>query len=83
MKGKEVGKVINYFEHVGVAAVELKSPVKLGDTLRFVGGERDFTEVVDSIQIHGKKVEKAKAGDAIGVKVSDRVRKGYRVFKVE
>jgi GTPase len=83
MEGKQVGKVINYFEHVGVAAIELTDSVRLGDTLRFVGGDKDFTEVVDSIQIHKDKVESAKAGDAIGVRVSEKVGKGYRVFKVE
>jgi putative protease len=82
MEGKQIGSVFNYFEHVGVAAVELTGSIKLGDTLRFVGGETDFTEVVDSIQIDKNKVQSAKKGDQVGIKVSERVHKGYRVYKV-
>ena len=67
MDGQEIGKVINYFEHVGVAAIKLIGNVKLGDTLWFVGGEKDFTEVVDSIQIHKDKVKKADAGESMGL----------------
>ena len=83
MEGKEIGVIFNYFENAGVAAIELTGNIKLGDTLRFVGGNNtDFTEVVDSIQINNKNVESAKSGDKIGVKVSDKLRKGYKVYKV-
>ena len=35
------------------------------------------------MQLQHDKVEKAKKGDEIGVKISDKVRKGYKVFKVK
>ena len=47
-----------------------------------VGGETDFKQKVGSMQIHHDKVEKAKKGDEIGIKVNHKVRKGYRVFKI-
>jgi hypothetical protein len=37
---------------------------------------------VDSIQIHNQNVPTAKAGDAVGIKVPDKVRHGDKVFKV-
>jgi selenocysteine-specific translation elongation factor len=37
---------------------------------------------VTSMQIKNVNVNEAKAGDAIGIKVSDRVRRGDIVYKV-
>ncbi|MBR9705123.1 hypothetical protein GOV12_06950 [Candidatus Pacearchaeota archaeon] len=82
MEGKQIGTVFNFFEKVGVIAIELTDKLKLGDTIRIVGGEKDFTEVISSMQVDGKSVETAKAGDQIGIRVSDRARKGYKVYKV-
>jgi putative protease len=82
MEGKLIGTVFNFFEHVSVIAIELSAPLKVGDTIRIVGGEKDFTEVVDSMQIEGKNVNKAKKGDRVGIKVSDKAHKGYKVYKV-
>lgn len=83
MDGKQIGEVFNYFERVGVIALELKDSLKVGDTIRIIGGDKDFTEVIDSIQIDGKNVEKAKKGDQVGIKISEKVHKGYRVYKVK
>ncbi len=78
---KPIGVVSNYFEHVGVAAIKLSKGLKVGDKIRIEGGDKDFEQEVDSMQIHHDKVESAKDGDEIGVKVKEKVRKGYRVFK--
>ena len=80
--GKLIGEVSNYFEHVGAAAIKLKTELKVGDKIRFVGGEVDFEQEVKSIQIQHEKVEKAKKGDDVGIKIKKKVRKGYKVFKV-
>lgn len=77
-----IGIVSNYFDHVGVAAIKLEKPLKKGDKIKIVGGEVDFEQEVASMQIHNKDVEKAKKGDEIGIKVNEKVRKGYKVFKV-
>ncbi len=78
---KPIGIVSNYFEHVKVAAIKLTAGLKIGDKIRFVGGDVDFEQVIDSMQIQHDKVGSAKAGDEIGLVVDERVRKGYRVFK--
>jgi len=82
MAEKQVGVVSNYFDHVKVAAIKLTTPLKVGDTIRLVGGEVDAEEKIKSMQIQHDKVEKAKKGDEIGIKVGAKVRKGYKVFKV-
>jgi putative protease len=82
-KSKEtpLGFVSNYFEHVGVAAIKLETGLKKGDKIRFVGGNVDFEQPVESMQIQHKVVLEAKKGDEIGIKVKDKVRKDYKVFK--
>ena len=82
MAEKQIGVVSNFFDHVGVAAIKLTTGLKVGDSIRIVGGDKDFTEVVKSMQIQHDKVEKAKKGDEIGVKIKGKARKGYKVFKV-
>lgn len=83
--GKErlIGKVTHYFGKISVAVIELTDTLKVGDTIRIVGGETDFTQVVDSMEIEHKKVKEAKAGESIGLKVAQKVREGYKVYKVE
>jgi hypothetical protein len=79
---KPIGVVSNYFEHISVAAIKLDAPIKIGDKLRFVGGDTDFEQQVTSMQIQHKQVTSAKKGDEIGMKVNDKVRKDYKIFKV-
>jgi len=81
-EGKLIGKISHYFGNIGVAVIELSDTLKTGETIRIVGGETDFEQTVDSMEVDHKKVEKAKKGDGIGVKVSQKVREGYKVFKI-
>jgi len=82
VKEKKIGLVSNYFDHIKVAAIKLEAPLKVGDTVKITGGEVDFEQPIKSMQIQHDKVEKAKKGDEIGIKVKKKVRKGYRVFKI-
>jgi selenocysteine-specific translation elongation factor len=82
MENKQIGIVSNYFEHVGVAALKLTEGIKVGDKIRIVGGETDFEQEIESMQIHHDKVESAKAGDEVGIKIKEKVRSGYKVFRV-
>ncbi len=56
--------------------------MEVGDTVKITGHTTDITSVVDSMEAENQKIEKAVAGDFIGIKVSDRVRPGDEVFKV-
>ncbi|MFA5953624.1 MAG: hypothetical protein WC812_03455 [Candidatus Pacearchaeota archaeon] len=82
MAEKQIGVVSNYFEHVGVVAIKLKSGLKVGDMIRIVGGDTDLEQVVESMQIHNKSIKEAKKGDDVGIKISEKVRKGYKVYKL-
>ena len=81
-KEKQIGTVSNFFDHVGVAAVKLIDSLKAGETIKIVGGENEFEQIIDSMQIQHKPVKTAKKGDEVGIKISGKARKGYRVFKV-
>ena len=80
-EGKLIGKVTHYFGNIGVAVIELSDTLKVGDTIRIVGGETDFTQAVESMEVEHQKVEEAKTGESIGLKVEQKVREGYKVYK--
>jgi U32 family peptidase len=82
VKGKLIGKITHYFDHLGVAVLQLTAKIKAGDTLRIVGGDVDFEQTVESMQVEHKEVKSAKKGDEVGMKVSSKVRDGYRIYKV-
>ena len=77
----KVGDVSHYYTKIGVAVVELVSNLKVGDKIMVMGTTTEFTQLVKSMQIMHETVEEARAGDSIGMKVNDRVRKGDEVFK--
>jgi selenocysteine-specific translation elongation factor len=77
-----IGKVTDFFARPVVAGVELTAPVKLGDKIHVKGSTTDMELVVDSMQIDNVDVKQAKAGDLVGIKVSERVRRGDIIYKV-
>jgi putative protease len=82
-KLEKVGKISHYYGNIKVAVIELSGPLKVGDVIRIVGGENtDFIQPVKSIQIDHKKIEKAKKGESIGLKVKEKTREGYLVYKL-
>jgi len=82
MSEEVIGTVSDFFAHPVVAAIELTASLKLGDKIRIKGHTTDLELTVDSMQIENQPVQEAKAGDSIGVKVSERVRDGDTVYKV-
>jgi putative protease len=81
-EGKLIGKITHYFGNIGVAVIKLSDKLKVGDTIRIVGGETDFTQNVDSMEMEHQKIEEAKKGESIGLKVDQKVREDYKVYKL-
>ena len=77
----EVGRITHFFSKISVAVIELKAPLKVGDTIVVKGPTTDFEQVVDSMQIEHKNVEKAEPGQSIGLRVVERVRETDMVYK--
>lgn len=82
MAEKEIGKIIHYFAHVGAGIIELSDSLKVGDKIHIKGHSEDFMQDVASMQIEHAEVAEAKAGDQVGVKVSQKVHQGDRVYKI-
>ena len=77
---EQVGRVSHYYDKLGVAIIELAAPLKVGDKIKFKGHGADFEQTVDSMQIERDAVEKAKKGDAVGVKVENKAKEGTAVY---
>ena len=83
MEEEKIGVVSNYYSKISVAAVEITDgTVSLGDTLHFLGHTTNFEFKVASMQIEHKSVTEAKRGDSVGIKISETVRRGDKIYKV-
>ena len=81
-EGKLIGRVSHYFSKIGVAVIDLSDSLKVGETIRISGGGTDFTQTVESMQSEHQNIEEAKAGDSIGIKMDQKVREDYKVYKI-
>lgn len=81
-KEKQIGTITHYFGKIGVGVVELTRKLKVGETIHITGGSRDFTQEVDSLQIEHENVDKAKKGEAVGLKLDEVAKEGDKVFLV-
>ncbi|MFC1937692.1 translation elongation factor-like protein [Chloroflexota bacterium] len=77
-----IGDVTEFFARPVVAGIELSGILNVGDMLHIKGHTTDLEVSVASMQINNVNVQEAKAGDLVGIKVPDRVRRGDRVYKV-
>ena len=83
MAEEKIGEVLKFFAKPSVAAVHItEGDLQVGVSIKFSGHTTEFVDVVQSMEVDNKSVQKAVAGDSIGLKVSDRVRPGDEVFKV-
>ena len=83
MKEQEIGYVSKYFGQISVAAIEITAgKIGVGDTIHIKGHTTDINEKIQSLQIEHNAVENAKKGDSIGIKVTEKVRRKDKVFKI-
>jgi putative protease len=83
MSEVKVGRVTHYFGHLQVAVFEITDgELNVGDTVRIAGHTTDVTQPVETMQVEHQTIPSAKAGQSVGVKVNQRVRKHDVVFKV-
>ena len=77
----EVGHVTHFFAKINVAVVELKAPLAVSDHILIKGPTTDLEQVVESMQIEHENIQRAEAGQSIGLKVVQRVREKDTVYK--
>jgi len=78
----EIGMVSDFFARPVVAGIELTQELRLRDKIHIRGHTTDLEFVIGSMQVNNVDVNEGKPGDAIGIKVPDRVRQGDKVYKV-
>ncbi|MFA5178148.1 MAG: hypothetical protein WC427_01140 [Candidatus Paceibacterota bacterium] len=82
-KEKRIGKLVHYFDKIKVVVVKVSDILSIGDMIRIKGGRKtDFKQKIVSMEINGQKIKKAKKGQEIGIKVKEKAREGYLVFKI-
>lgn len=77
-----MGMIEHFYDGISVAALTLSGTLKFGDKIHIKGATTDFTQTVQSMQIEHKPVKNAGKGDAIGIKVKDKVREHDVVYVV-
>ena len=83
MVEEKIGIIEHFFTHINVAAIKITAgALHVGDTIRIIGATTDFSQKVDHMEIERNPVDIAKTGDAIGIKVKERVREHDIVYKV-
>ena len=83
MKEQEIGYVSKYFGQIKVAAIEITAgKLSVGETIHIKGHTTDMNMDIGSIQIEHESVDSANKGDSIGLKVSGKVRRKDKVFKL-
>lgn len=79
---KMLGKVVHYYDRIGVAIIDLESPMRIGDKIVLKRGDMELVQEVASMQIDHNNVATAKKGDTIGIKVKMPVSEGTVVMPV-
>jgi putative protease len=83
MQEKEIGYISNFYKKISVAAVEMTDgPVSINDNLHIKGNVTDLELKAESMEIEHKPVTEVNRGDSIGLKVSEKVRRKDKVYKI-
>ncbi|OGM01910.1 hypothetical protein A2115_00485 [Candidatus Woesebacteria bacterium GWA1_41_8] len=80
----KIGRITHYYDKIGVAVLELSGDLAVGEKIKFVrGGEDLFEQGVESIQVEHEQKQTASKGDAVGLKVTQEVKEGAEVYKIQ
>ena len=82
MEGIRIGDVTHFYNKLSVAVLALTDSIKIGDTVHIFGRTTDLRQVVNSLQIEHQVVDQAGPDQEVALKVSRRVRKGDKVYRL-
>ena len=78
----KIGKVINYYEKIGITIVKLSASLSVGDKIKFYkDGELILYQQIDRIIINQKNIPFANSHDVVALVLNDKVQKGTEVYK--
>lgn len=76
-----IGKVIHYYDKIGVAVIKLQKSLRVGDKVKFEKKDASFEQMIESMQLEHKQVSEGKKGDEIAVKVDQVAKDGTVISK--
>jgi hypothetical protein len=82
MSEKYIGRVMHYFHRIGVAGVELESPLGAGSRIHICGNTTDLEQIVDSMEMEHMPIEYASSGDRVAIHVDNRLRENDAIYLV-
>lgn len=80
MTAKKIGEVTHYYEKIQVAIIKLIAPLKIGDSIKFKHADSEFTQTVQSLELEHAKIDSAKKGTEVGLKVDQPVKEKTEIF---
>lgn len=78
-----VGKVVHYYDKIGVAVIKVLKHLKVGQEIKISGHDQEFVQTISSLQIEHQSVEEVEKGQVVGMKVEKPVKENDEVFLVE
>ena len=82
MEGIRIGEITHYYNQINVAVIYLSGTIRIGDVIHILGRTTDFRQNVTSLQIEHQSIEEASPSKEVALKVTRRVRRGDKVFKL-
>ena len=83
VKAVLAGTVTHYFPKVNAAVIKLKKPLHVGDPVLIKGPKTNIRQTVGSMQINRIPIEKARAGQEIGLEVFKEVRPQDSIYLIK
>lgn len=80
MADKKIGIITHFFDKISVGIIKLDGKLKVGDKIRIESGNGSFEQEVPELQLEHQSIPEGKKGQEVGLKVSQKVREGNKVF---
>lgn len=77
-----VGRVEHFYPRAAAATVRLRGALAVGDWIHVRGRTTDLVLAVEALRRAGRRIQRAHAGELVGLPVRERLRAGDRVYRV-
>jgi putative protease len=78
-----LGRVIHWYDKIGVAVIKLDHPLRVGDRIKVKKGDDEFEDLVSSVQLDHRPIDNADAGAKVAIKLSKPTKEGALIFKID
>jgi len=78
---EQIGKIVHYYDKIGVGVLRLEAGLKAGDMIHVKGKTSDFEQTVGSMQLNHKDIDSAKKGDEVAIKLNEKAKDGDTVYR--